>query len=216
MENFTTHIGNNPELSKLLQEQAFAAGIGWASGNTPQYLDQTRIHVDNGILMYGRTILEGSKDVTVPEFLKALKTYTGPVRVKLNSEYTAQIKGNVVRVGCQTIEFGPILELADKIRERQVKEPVVNGLDAIQAVYPEAVFEQDRPDFRDSTVCHMVKAGATKDEIISELVTDKELYLRRIIELDLIAPKKYKLPNGTIMEWRCPSDLVPLTDLTGS
>jgi hypothetical protein len=127
MENFTTHIGNNPELSKLLQEQAFAAGIVWADGKSPKYLNETRLHVDNGMLMYGRTILGGSKDVTVPEFLQALKTYTGPVKVKLNSDYTADIKGNVVRVGCQTIEFGPILELADKIRERLAKEPVVNG-----------------------------------------------------------------------------------------
>lgn len=61
----------------------------------------------------------------------------------------------------------------------------------------------------DSTVARLVKKDALMSEIISELVVEKQGLLCRIIELEAIAPRKFTLPDGKIMAWQCPLELIP-------
>ena len=55
----------------------------------------------------------------------------------------------------------------------------------------------------------MLKMGKPLEDIIGELVAEKGKYLRRIMELESIAPRKIVLPDGRVMVWRCPDAFVP-------
>ena len=60
----------------------------------------------------------------------------------------------------------------------------------------------------------MLKEGAGPEAIIGQLAADKEQYLKRIMELESIAPRKIVLPDGRVMVWQCPLELVPPMKLT--
>lgn len=51
--------------------------------------------------------------------------------------------------------------------------------------------------------------GSFEDCILA-LANDRKRLLKRIEELESIAPKKIQAPDGTVMIWRCPDELVPL------
>jgi hypothetical protein len=55
----------------------------------------------------------------------------------------------------------------------------------------------------------MLRAGEGPEAIIGQLAADKEQYLKRIMELESIAPRKVVLPDGRVMIWQCPLELVP-------
>jgi hypothetical protein len=117
------HIGNNPALSKFIQEQCFAAGCEWITSGAITLDLKTDIRLEGKIMFcdsYESNRNSSCKELSVPEFLAHLETLK-TVKVKLNDKYTAEIKEGKVVVGCQTIEFAPILELAEKIREVQGK-----------------------------------------------------------------------------------------------
>ena len=61
----------------------------------------------------------------------------------------------------------------------------------------------------DATVNAMLKHGRSLEEIIVALVCEKNRFTQRIIELESIAPRKIVLPDGHVMVWRCPDELVP-------
>jgi hypothetical protein len=48
--------------------------------------------------------------------------------------------------------------------------------------------------------------------ILNELARLKKTTSSRILELENIAPKAYRMPNGSIMVWRCPDELIPITE----
>jgi hypothetical protein len=54
----------------------------------------------------------------------------------------------------------------------------------------------------------MFHCGLSKDDIIHQLVKDKEELLRRVCELDMIAPKKITVEGKTLI-WRAPAHMVP-------
>ena len=65
--------------------------------------------------------------------------------------------------------------------------------------------------FLDSTANRMHREGGTALEIVETLAQEKKQMQRRILELEVIAPKRYDLPDGRSVIWRCPDDLVPAT-----
>ena len=67
----------------------------------------------------------------------------------------------------------------------------------------------DRVRLTDATVNAMLKHGRSLEETIVALVCEKNRFTKRIIELESIAPRKIVLPDGRIMMWRCPDELVP-------
>lgn len=67
----------------------------------------------------------------------------------------------------------------------------------------------ERAKFTDSTVAKMLEAGAGLESIIAQLVAEKEWGFKRIIALESIAPRKIRLPDGMVMVWHCPDDLIP-------
>lgn len=67
----------------------------------------------------------------------------------------------------------------------------------------------DRVRLTDSTVHAMLKHGRSLEETIVALVCEKNLFMQRIVELESIAPRKIVLPDGRVMVWRCPDELVP-------
>ena len=67
----------------------------------------------------------------------------------------------------------------------------------------------DRLRLEDATVHAMLKAGRTLEETIVSLVCEKRLFIARIMELEMIAPRLIKMPDGRILVWRCPDHLIP-------
>lgn len=67
----------------------------------------------------------------------------------------------------------------------------------------------DRVRLTDATVNAMLKHGRSLEETIVALVCEKNRFTQRIIELESIAPRKIVLPDGRVMVWRCPDELVP-------
>lgn len=61
----------------------------------------------------------------------------------------------------------------------------------------------------DPTVAAMLKQGDSLEAIIGQLVADKEKYIERLIHLEGIAPRKVSLPDGRVLVWRCPHNLIP-------
>jgi len=64
----------------------------------------------------------------------------------------------------------------------------------------------------DATVANGLDGGIGLEKIIVALANDKQHLVKRIMELELIAPRKFKVGNQTLV-WRCPFDLIPETKL---
>ena len=67
-----------------------------------------------------------------------------------------------------------------------------------------------RAKLTDATVCNMLKSGASLEDVIGELAAQKQRYVARIMELEGIAPRKVRMPDGSFMVWRCPDELIPV------
>ncbi len=70
------------------------------------------------------------------------------------------------------------------------------------------------PDFykamrNDPLLARMVEVGYSFEQIVLELVQDRERLVDRIMKLEFIAPYKFKATNGIEYIWRCPDHLVP-------
>lgn len=57
------------------------------------------------------------------------------------------------------------------------------------------------------------KAGLTDREIIGFLCDELNGKDKTIDALSAIAPCAYKLPDGKVVIWRCPDELVPVLDI---
>jgi hypothetical protein len=61
--------------------------------------------------------------------------------------------------------------------------------------------------------CPMValalRRGLTMDALAVALVEQNEMLVARVMELELVAPKKVHGPNGEVWIYRCPDALVP-------
>ena len=62
----------------------------------------------------------------------------------------------------------------------------------------------------DATVHRMIQNGESSLEaVIAQLVDDKKALEKRLMELEMIAPRKIRLPDGRVMIYSCPDELVP-------
>lgn len=71
------------------------------------------------------------------------------------------------------------------------------------------------PEFRrvldnDVTVHGIWEHGLSLETCIVSLASEKEFLVKRIMELESIAPRKIVMPDGRAMVWRCPDELVPI------
>ena len=66
-----------------------------------------------------------------------------------------------------------------------------------------------RAQHNDVTVAKMLHAERPLEEIIGALADQKELYLKRIIELESITPRKVVMIDGRVMQWPSHSELMP-------
>ncbi len=60
----------------------------------------------------------------------------------------------------------------------------------------------------DSTVHRCIEASMSEEEVIIQLVNEKELLLHRIMELESLCPKKI-VADGKTYRWDCPTELLP-------
>jgi hypothetical protein len=61
----------------------------------------------------------------------------------------------------------------------------------------------------DVTVGLIIESGGSIEDVVVALVNEKERMFQRILELELIAPKKISSPDGRVLVWHCPDDLIP-------
>lgn len=54
-----------------------------------------------------------------------------------------------------------------------------------------------------------LRSGMNMDMLAVALVEQNELLVARVMELELIAPKKVRGLDGAVWIYRCPDDLVP-------
>lgn len=60
----------------------------------------------------------------------------------------------------------------------------------------------------DSTVHQLVRRGVPPEGVIVALCEQKERMMKRIVELESIAPRKIKRDGKTYV-WHCPNELIP-------
>lgn len=109
-------IVHNKAHSKAIQEKLFELGYRWSqSGNNVSYTGMERLYTTDGSCIFGGARC-GVADAS-PRYrlttLDELYGMSGPVKIKLNDKYEAEIdldSGEVV-VGCQRIPFNAIKEL---------------------------------------------------------------------------------------------------------
>ena len=70
-----------------------------------------------------------------------------------------------------------------------------------------ASFEWAR--LNDPTVNAMLQRNAHWTDIVAQLSKEKAEAQNRVIELEMIAPRKVALPDGSVAFWHCPNELVP-------
>ncbi len=73
------------------------------------------------------------------------------------------------------------------------------------------VDEFERVLLADDSVYQMVSGGLSLEQVVVGLVGQKQKLLERITQLEHIAPKRIKGPDGDLI-WRCPDEWIPLQD----
>ena len=58
----------------------------------------------------------------------------------------------------------------------------------------------------------MLKIDTTPDEIILMLAKLKNQLLQDVSNLKLMAPKRIRMPDGSLRIWRCPEELIPVQE----
>ena len=66
----------------------------------------------------------------------------------------------------------------------------------------------DQASANDVTVHNMLKQGADLETVILQLTRDKIALTGRIMELENIAPRRVRLPDGNSLIWHCPDEMV--------
>ena len=70
-----------------------------------------------------------------------------------------------------------------------------------------ATFEWAR--LNDQTVNVMLQRNEHWTDIVAQLSKEKAEAQNRVIELEMIAPRKITLPDGAVAFWHCPNEFVP-------
>jgi len=62
---------------------------------------------------------------------------------------------------------------------------------------------------RDEFVRRMFQSGASFEATLVAIAVERERLVKRILELESIAPRKIQMPNGEVFVWRCPDSMIP-------
>ena len=63
--------------------------------------------------------------------------------------------------------------------------------------------------YNDGTVNTMLCGGSPLTAIIAVMAREKSDLIKRIVELELIAPKKITMPDGSVRVYYAPEHLIP-------
>jgi len=63
-------------------------------------------------------------------------------------------------------------------------------------------------------VAHIMRAGGTAEDCAVALAVQIDRLVDRLTTLEGISPRRIKLPDGRVMVWRCPDELVSETDMS--
>ena len=66
---------------------------------------------------------------------------------------------------------------------------------------------------RNATVARMLRGEGSKDECIVALVEHINLLNKKVMELSMLAPRRIKLPDGSEYVWRCPVEMIPVSEV---
>lgn len=66
---------------------------------------------------------------------------------------------------------------------------------------------------QDSTVHRVLDSDGSELDCMEALFNEKQFFIKRLIALESIAPRKFQLPNGDVMVWHCPDSLIPTTEI---
>ena len=72
-----------------------------------------------------------------------------------------------------------------------------------------------RQMLRDPFIDRVMRESRTDEDAFFALAADRERLVARVMELEGIAPRRMKMPDGRHMVWHCPDDLIPVTDMSG-
>lgn len=66
---------------------------------------------------------------------------------------------------------------------------------------------------KDARVQRAVRVGLDAEQIAIMLAKDNDKLVEQIMKLHAIAPRKIKLPDGSVRVWHCPHEHIPETTL---
>lgn len=72
----------------------------------------------------------------------------------------------------------------------------------------------DRIRLDNPIVAEIMRAGGTPEDCCVALAQALEQTAEKAMRYMMIAPRKIRLPDGRVMVWRCPEELVPETDMS--
>lgn len=58
-------------------------------------------------------------------------------------------------------------------------------------------------------VNNILESGGDTTDCVIELVKQKENFIKEIIKLQGLVPRKIKVPEGKVAIWRCPEEFIP-------
>jgi hypothetical protein len=62
---------------------------------------------------------------------------------------------------------------------------------------------------RNAIVAAVLASGGTAEDACVLLANQVNALIDEVTRLQLIAPRKVRLPDGRVVVWRCPDELVP-------
>lgn len=64
---------------------------------------------------------------------------------------------------------------------------------------------------REPIVQCILRNGGSMEDVVVALAGERNAIIKRLEAAESIAPKKIRLPDGKVMIWRCPDELVPFS-----
>lgn len=74
----------------------------------------------------------------------------------------------------------------------------------------------DRLRLHNPIVAQIMRAGGTAEDCAVALSVQNNRLVDRVTLLEGVVPRKIRLPDGRVMVWRCPDNLVPETDMSNA
>lgn len=66
---------------------------------------------------------------------------------------------------------------------------------------------------RSPIVSAILRMGGGAEDCVRVLIEQNEAQLGRMVQLESLCPRKYRLPDGRTLVWRCPDELILETNL---